>query len=318
MRLGLGEFEESDDYSREFTRIRFLVVAEKIEQKILSEASREPFTLFQEFVNRVPDGERDALWNGLNDSWRSIENSTRATEFLDSLWRWARRWNLEADWCIDRTILALRRYLDGKWRGLRGDLSWFYPLYTIEPEEDGTKRYLDKIDAVFEYPLTEDIPVYYSGPLSLPSPPGGLPDWDPKLDPLREGYLARVERRARQRLGADPYLSVVPSSHRLAYAALVRSVAADYAARVEAQVGSGLKKVSTKPKLRTHLDWTVRVWVLGTNYSQVARTTERKSGGDLRTNKTVAKAVKQILELIEPAWAARLEKRFRPGRPPEP
>ena len=47
LRLGLGEFEETNAYSREFTRVRFLVVAEQIAPKILREATSGPFRLFE-------------------------------------------------------------------------------------------------------------------------------------------------------------------------------------------------------------------------------------------------------------------------------
>lgn len=312
----MGEFQESDAYSQEFTRVRFLVIAQKIEPKIMRDASGDPFRLFQEFVSNVPDGEQDNLWDGISENWRSLENLPIAKAFLESLGQWARRWNLEADWCIDRTILAFRRYLDGRRRGLRDNLSWFYPLYTVQPDKDGTKPYLDQIDVIFEYPITAGIPAHDYGELKLPAPPGGLPPWELKMDPLR-GYLARVEREARQRLEADPYLSVVPISHQLAYAELVRQTAAEYTSRVEARAHElGLKKVRMKPKLKTHLEWTVHVWVLGKNFAEVARLAGRKRSGKL-SGKAVAKAVREILGLIEPDWANRLEKRFPSGRPSE-
>jgi hypothetical protein len=315
MKLGQGEIEQADSEgnSRQFTQTRFLVIAEKIHPQILIEARDGPFILFRNLYNTVLHDKPDEFWNDLNKSWKLLENLTEAKAFLDSLKQWAQDWNLQADWCIDTTLLAMRRYVGFE----HGEFSWFYPAYKVVPDEEGKKTYKDKVDLIFDYPVLEIKNVPHLLPLDLPSPPGRLPAWDPYLDPLKEGYLIRLEWEAKQRLENDPILSVVHKSYRDTYAGLVRKEATEYANRVIASIKRqpGLKRVKTKPKLKTHLEWAVRVWVLGEKYSEVARSSEPKLNGKKPTRKAVKEAVKEILELVEPSWAARLEERFPSGRP---
>jgi hypothetical protein len=240
-----------------------------------------------------------------------------AKDFLSSLLQWAQRWNLETDWCLDRTIMAMRRYYGIKY--ILSDFSWFYPLDTVLVEENGKKYYKHKIDRIFDFPLLDTISVYDFSPLDLPPPPGGLPEWDPYLNPMKDGYLRYIEMVARERFENDPYLSILERSHREAIIRLVIEKAAEYAMEIKAlpQSQARLKQVKSKLKLRTHLEWTVRVWVLGENFSKVARSAEPNKDGESLTRKAVKKAVFEILDLIEPAWAARLEERFPAGRPEE-
>jgi hypothetical protein len=316
MKLGQGEIEtDSEGYSRQFTQTRFLIIAEKINPQILIEARDGPFILFRDLYNASLHNKPDEFWNKLNTSWRFLENVAEAKPFLDSLKQWAERSNLEADWCVETTLLAMRRYVGFE----DGEFSWFYPTYKVVPDEEGKKPYKDKVDLIFDHPILgiRNVPDFTS--ISLPSPPGGLPEWDPYLEPLEEGYLPRIEREARQRLENDPLLSIVDKSHQAAYARQVRQEAARYADEVLAHAESqpGLMPVKSKTKLETHLEWSVRVWVLDKNYSQVARSAECKPNGEKPTWKAVKKAVKEILQLIEPSWAARLEVRFPQGRPRE-
>lgn len=319
MKLGLGEFEpvDSEGYSREFTQTRFLITAEKIHPQILIEARDGPYPLFRDLFNTILPDDLDEFCANLNTGWRFLESIAEAKAFLDSLLQWARRWNLEADWCIERTIMAMRRYYSIK--DTISDFSWFYPLYTVLPGEDGKKPYKDKIDNIFDYPILDISGAYDFGLFSPPPPPGGLLPWNPYLYPLKEGYLPRTEWDARQRLENDPLLSIVEKSHQEAYIRQFKQKVAEYAEKVTAYAKSqaSLKLVRSKPKLKTHLEWTVQVWVLDKNFNEVARSAEPKQNGKMPTWKAVKKAVKEILELIEPDWAARLEERFPPGRPGE-
>lgn len=325
MKLGLGEVEQtdSDAYARLFTHTRFLIVAEKIKPRILNEARLGPFPHFHDLISTIPTDQLDEFCADLNKGWRFLESVTGAGAFLGSLKQWVQKWSLDADWCIDRTIMAMRRYSDSMARcpTLQDDFSWFYPLDMIEAGKDGKKPYKDKIDRIFDFPILDLPPTEirdlqgFNLPNSPPCP-GGLLDFDPYLESL-EGYLSLIEREARRRLEIDPYLSLVEKPHQNAYATLVKKRAAEYAKQVMAYALSqaGLKKVKTKHELETHLEWAVRVWVLGQNYSQVAHKAARRQSGRKYSSNAIRKAVREVLQLIEPSWVSQLEERFPPGRP---
>lgn len=316
MKLGLGELEQpySAGYSNEFTQTRFLIILEKCSPQILLEARDDVYPFFRDLLVTIPSEQGDEFFNNLNTGWRYLENIPAARAFLERLMLWAKRWHLEADWCIERTIMAMRRYYGIK--AILSEFSWFYPLETILVGDDGKKPFKDKIDRIFDYPVMEIMNSYTSHTLDLSSPPGKLPEFNPYLT-WKEYYLLRIEEETRRRLENDPYLSIVEKSHREAYIKLVKECAAEYAEKVKAFAISqaGLRQVKTKPKLITHLEWTVRVWVLGENYSQVASSAAPKRDGKKPTLKAVKKAVKEILEIIELTWAAQLEERFPQGRP---
>lgn len=315
MRLGLGEVEKPspESYSRQFTQIRFLIIAERLEPQILIEVRDGIYPLFRDLLDALSPDERDGFYANLNTGWRFLERVPGANAFLDSLNQWAKRWNLEADWCIERIIMAMRRYYGIKTR--LSDFSWFYPLEELGTDKDGKNPYKSKLDFIFDYPVFESNTVQYLNPPILLSPPGRLPDFNPYQVTL-EGYLARIKWEAEERLKNDPILSIVDKSHQRAYVRQVRNKAADYGKQVMAYIESqsGLKEVETKLKLKTHLEWTVQVWVLGKSYTEVANSAEPKRNGERLTRKAITKAVKDTLDSIEPSWSAQLETRFPRGR----
>lgn len=216
--------------------------------------------------------------------------------------------------------LFMYHVISPKYENRPGRFSWFYPLDEIKTGKDGKKPYPDKIDRIFEFPLSALgdmafpktlIPAYAGMP-----PPGRLPAWDPFCYSCKD-YLLRVEENAKEALKNDPCLSVVNTGGQNDYVKLVVEKAKQYCDRVKSHVKNKhlvLHEVKTKPMLKTHLEWAAKVSVLEKSYTQVTR--ERSHGRVKRPARTaVRKATMQVLSLIEPPWAARLPERFPRGRP---
>lgn len=195
---------------------------------------------------------------------------------------WARRWNLEADWCIDNALWTVEMWR--QFRSAHDRLDW------ISHGAGWIRLNDEKIAHLI--------------------PPFGLLRWDADTE-FRWSYLRNAERQITEHINGDPHLAFLDADlrQRIVAANMAKvnaycdSVLNVYLNQVDSSGKTLWKLTESRAHLMRNLAWTVRVQVLGQSQSDIAIRKRKEPS-------TVIRAVNDTLKLLG------LKKRpdARPGR----
>lgn len=120
MRVGAYQRDGSDNDSLESDRGLFLVAARSLDLRIMIDLMFGPFRLYVELLSQcaLDNSSGRLTWEqflAFLPDWKAIESEAKTAEagstllaFRKALFDWSVRWHLNADWCRDRAIGAMR------------------------------------------------------------------------------------------------------------------------------------------------------------------------------------------------------------------
>jgi hypothetical protein len=183
----------------------------------------------------------------------------QVSAFLQSLFDWSKRWNLNADWCLFRAFKTLHSW--SRHQSYVEDLQWSTLLFGLDDPE------------------------------GEPLPPEGFPAWN-VFEDSRRAFQKMIEDSARNRLINDPLLSKIESSHREDFLRELKPIVKKYQDRVESFYDKkGFERIK-RQELIKHIEWTVDFQVSQMRFREIANNSDVEP-------QAVTKAVKFILKLID-------------------
>ena len=233
-------------------------------------AKREPVTTPRRTKPQVEQLRKKIISGAIESSevalvHRSFEDGKfnfdkHLSAFLQSLFDWSKRWNLNADWCLFRAFKTLNSW--SRHKSYVEDLQWSTLLFGVD------------------------------NPEGEPPPPNkDFPAWN-VFEDSRGAYQQMIEDSARNRLINDPLLSKIESSHREDFLRELKPIVKKYQDRVERFYDKkGFERIK-RQELIKHIEWTVGFQVSEMRFSEIANNSDVEP-------QAVAKAVKFILKLID-------------------
>lgn len=254
---------------------------------------------WEQFLDFLPD------WNTVESEAKSTTPGSPIRAFRDSLLNWSIRWHLDANWCRDRAIAAMRLWAYSK--GAKRYFCWdSFDLWNCVQErlkiidqlcddEQEFVRGLANDPGAFgirvsrSKPKRQDEDEFFKRLSEMPKPKSKLLPTNIFMKPLTE-YLDI----ARIHLEQHPLLSSTSEAkRRRTIAKLLAGPARDYHAEWEHHFKSReWKPTHQQPEHLKHLLWAVSHQVGGVEYSQIA------VGPPLVPINTVSKAVSRILKRL--------------------
>jgi hypothetical protein len=179
---------------------------------------------------------------------------------LDGFFKWADRWNLNADWFLLRALKTLKYW--EKHDSLRLNLQWSMSL-----------------------PLTADIE-------DEPNPPEGFPVWDEWRE-SRKQYVQRITKMAKDSIEKDPILSKGKRLRKTALIDSISEVANQYCESIiKLYEQKNYRRIRERPSAALHIEWLVDFQINKIRLKEIAE----DSRVDIRA---VTKAVKNSLKILE-------------------
>jgi hypothetical protein len=320
---------ENDSSELETDRYLFLTTARQFDLRIMIDLLIGPAQHYRELLKRYALGHCNGkmMWEQFLDflpDWNSVKSEVRNAvpgnpilAFRDALLNWSIRWHLDADWCRDRAIAAIRLW--GWSKGAQRYFCWdSLDLWCCVQErlkitdqlcddEQKLVRNLANDPGAFGIRVTRSKPKhrdedeFFKRLSKMPKPKSKLLPPNIFMKPLAE-YL----NTARRHLEEHPSLSSFSEAKRQkTIAKLLAGPARDYHAEWERYFKSrGWKQTRQQPEHLKHLMWAVRHQVGGVEYNQIA------ADPPPVPIDTVSKVISGILKRLG------LRNRKRRGRPP--
>jgi len=278
--FGLGEVEPTDKrHSVSYVRREFMLRVRRLAPQVLRELGEYPYNAYVR-AGVGPVG----LWpiTPTRIKYYSIVYGRDIAYLHRCLIVWARRWNLEADWCLDDalwTVEMWRHFLKSRDR-----LDWMsHGASWIRLDDEKVAHLI---------------------------PPFEPRRWDADTE-FRSNYLRNAKHQITEHVNDDPYLAFLDvdlqqkiiAANMAKVNAYCNGVLKVYLAQVDSSGKSLWKLTESRAHLMRNIAWTVRVQVLGQSQNDVA-VKKRKEAS------TVIRAVDDTLKLLG------LKKRLdaRPGR----
>lgn len=304
-RIGWGEFEPADgSRAVEYLRFAFLERLRSREMseaeqrvradgprklRVLKELAGDPLREFVRAGLTEEEGRRLAVApaGDFGAGRRPLEGALRG---------WARRWHLEAPWCLTAALDTLSGWAHDP-RMLELQL-WGHNF----PLDESSRKWTAEVDRT--------------------APFEGLPPFFAHVE-IRPSYLKRMRKRIGRRLRDYPHTARLGPALRREVLRANMEIVDEYCDRVERlyerQRGVGgarlWRRVKLSPDLARDLDLAVEVQVRGRSASDVARKEEiqrQLAGGEQGVPaSSVTRRVRETLQTI--GLPARAD--FRPGRP---
>lgn len=260
-------------------------------------------------------------------SWQEVRTEFDAIAVYRALTEWSRRWNLNAEWCLDYALIAVWFYCyplhqrfvlgtemsnpyvwDGHYANAFSDWALLRELLvgrghaSYEQEQDDWQMLLSKFDGrpkgFFRFPAFHTYD-------SEPRPPEGWPKWDSTQE-TRESYLSRVGKESLEAIEKNPFLSAGHLQRKRGLVNSVLQIANSYCNKVEkAQRSRGLRRVKFSKNVERNLLWSVEFQILGKTYTAIAneyalQQSQQSRGGttaDINIT-TVKRAIEKTLKFI--------------------
>ena len=260
-------------------------------------------------------------------SWQEVRTTVDAIAVYRALTEWSRRWNLNAEWCLDYALMAVwlycyplhRRFVlgtemsnpymwDGHYANAFSDWALLRELLvgrkrtSYKQEQNDWQMLLSKFDG---RPKGFFRPPGFRAYDTEPRPPEGWPKWDSTQEP-RESYLSRVGKESLEAIGKNPFLSAGHLQRKRGLVSSVLEIANSYCDKVEkAQRSRGLRRVRFSKNIKRNLLWSVEFQILGKTYTAIANDyslQQAQKAGDETTAEinitTVKRAVENTLKFI--------------------
>jgi hypothetical protein len=260
-------------------------------------------------------------------SWQEVRTTVDAIAVYKALTEWSRRWNLNAEWCLDYALIAIWLYChpihqrfvlgsemsnpyvwDGHYANAFSDGALLRELLVgrrrtpYKQEQNDWQMLLSKFDGqpkgFFLLPILH---IYNAEP----RPPEGWPKWDSTQEP-RESYLSRIRKESLESIGKNPFLSTGHLQRKRGLVNSILKIANSYCDKVEkAQRAIGLRRVKFSKNIERNLLWSVEFQILGKTYTAIANDyslQQSKKAGNGTTAEinvtTVKRAVENTLKFI--------------------
>ena len=240
-----------DELYPEALKASFLDAAIEMVPDLCLELQGEPLRLY----NSIPRSDLPLRWGG----YSRARNSRDFQLLMAVIDAWAKRWNLNADWCKAAAY------------------------FTIQIWSDAGKP----ANFILTQPVSKSI-------VRL-DPPAGIPMYRQEFG--RKTYFKMLKETATETIKNDPLLKCAPVAQRTAFidSILKSEIVNRYCDEVEALRNFTHKR---KRKLKQHLEWAVRVHIRGESFKDIAneRQLEGKRGS---TEPAILMAVSEILTLID-------------------
>jgi hypothetical protein len=189
---GLGEYDRDgpESFTTIATRIRFLILANILEPKIVRELHDCIFHLFSQFIRtqrKINLGRKDRpayesivayeskIAREFGD-WKSLLAATNSSALCLELQKWSEDWNINADWCRDLAVNTLWLWRDQRREERGKDWGHEFPYGRLVLRSPEYIREIAK--------ASRDLPSQ--------EPPAGLPSYSPAIQ-LRKEYLIEAE-----------------------------------------------------------------------------------------------------------------------------
>jgi hypothetical protein len=271
MRLGIGEYEikNSERPSVEEARLRFLHKAGSVEPRVLNRLKEDVFPIFADLKKRLD------LSNGIY--WETIQDAKALFEALIS---WSQEFNLNAVWCRELAIVALK--------GLSKSDDETFSFNDADSEE--FREYLCNLVERNETPLAVSSGSNISRPIIDPS----IEPWYPLVE-TREDYLKRIVLRAELAIREHPLLERPTLSHRRGYIKLIKTAVEEYCDKVEEYFDliPVVVRNSEYVDFDRDLEWAAQHQVFKWGWTKIAK--ENSLGFN---PSTIKRAVEYLLEFI--------------------
>jgi len=268
MRPSFGDYEinSSNQYSKQFAQIRFLIVISLLEPNVLGDLYKGPYAHFRLLTDTIPDKNKNKFWQALSVDWHLIKRMRRAEAkaFLVALDDWSARWHLDQDWCLAHALKRMRQ-----WLGLAEGL----PI--TDPTKLNWYNYTP-VETIFLFPqLSGSVEPLEPVTFDPPAPPKGWPDFDPGMY-RQDDYVQRAEWEAREEMDRCTYLKGVARPHREAYIKEVVKTARTYCEKVQKRYLSAVspqdrQALDLRPKTLDHLVMTTLYQVMELERPEIAR-----------------------------------------------
>jgi hypothetical protein len=330
MRFGGYQRTGPDSDSLESERQLFLSIARQCDQRIMIDLIIGPSRLYNDLVRNYTLSycNGNMSWEQFQaflPDWKTVELEAKSAPvgspllaFREALLEWSVKWHLDADWCRDRAIRAMRLW--GYNKAAKRYLCWnSSDLWNCVQERLKIIDQLSEDEQEFLRSLVNDPGAF--GPDDRLSGSKGrdnsiysliypkVPRPKSKLLPMTVFPLQTLDsylKMAREHLEEHPSLSSLTEAKRRDYInKLLDGPGRSYYKQVERYFGrQGWKQTRQQPEHVKYVIWAVYNQVLGIKPSQIA------AGPPLIETKAVSQAISRVLKRIG------LRNRKSPGRPP--
>jgi hypothetical protein len=278
--FGLGEVEPTDSrHSISYARREYMLRVRRLAPQVLRELAEYPYDAYVR-TGIGPVG----LWpiTPTSIKYYAIVYGRNIGYLHRCLILWARRWNLEADWCLDDALWTIEMWR--QFPQVRNRLDWM-------SHGAGSGRLNDEKTAHL-------------------IPPFELRKWEADVE-FRWHYLRYAKSQIIEHIDSNPYLSSLDTDlkQKIIAANLLRvndyckMVLEVYLAQADSSGKPLWKLTESRAHLMRNLAWTIRVQVLGQSQNDIAMRKRKEAS-------TVIRAVDDTLKLLGLAKRPDL----RPGR----